>query len=322
MKLDLRVIRYIHALAEHGSFSRAAEALGVKQPTLSETITALEKEIGLSLFIRGPRKIEPTQLGHVFLGQSRRVIGDVADLEREILLAKGLQSGALNVVFSSYAAAHLARPLVRHFAATHQGIQLRVQIFSSPNEGRRALHEHACDFLVGDAGHFEEDSLLVMEEHLPPIVGHVVVRAKHPLAIRRPVSLSNVMAYPFIQVTRFPHRVLQALLAQQPPRPHQAIRSTPFPAMDLPSARDAVDAVIDTDAFMLATLTMVKHELEQGAVLLLLTEPWMRTDWGIFRLGARPLSPAATAAVAELRRINSAVQEEEASLAKRYLSPA
>jgi len=214
LKLDVRVIRYIHALAEKGSFSRAAEALGVKQPTLSETISALEKEIGLPLFVRGPRKIEPTQFGHVFLGQSRRVIGDVADLEREILLAKGLKSGALDVVFSSYAAAHLARPLVRHFASAHHRVQLRIQVFSSPNEGRRALHEHACDFLVGDAGHFENEPLLAMEERLPPMVGYVVVRAKHPLTMRRSVSLSNVMEYPFIQVTRFPHRVLEALLSQ------------------------------------------------------------------------------------------------------------
>ncbi len=318
MKLDLRVIRYIHALAEHGSFSRAAEALGVKQPTLSETINELEKEIGLALFVRGPRKIEPTQLGHVFLGQSKRVIGDIADLEREILLAKGLKSGALNVVFSSYSAAHLARPLVRDFTSAHRRVQLRIQVFSSPTEGRRALHEHASDFLVGDAGHFEDDPLLAMEERLPPMFGYVVVRAKHPLAMRRPVSLSNVMEYPFIQVTRFPHRVLEALLAQRPHRPHQGVTSIPFPAMDLPTVRDAVDAVIDTDAFMLASLTNVKHELEQGAVIPLLSEPWIGTDWGIFRLRARPLSPAATAAIFELRRIHSAAQEEEADLARRY----
>ncbi len=320
MKLDLRVIRYIHALAEHGSFSRAAEALGVKQPTLSETISELEREIGVSLFVRGPRKVEPTELGHVFLGQSRRVIGDVADLEREILLARGLKSGALNIVFSSLAAAHLTRPFVRQFASAHRRVQLRIQIFSSPNEARRALHEHASDFLVGDAGHFENDSSLAMEERLPPIVGYVVVRAKHPLALRRSVSLSDVMDYPFIQVTRFPHRVLNALLAQRSRRPSQAARSIPFPAIDLPSARDAVDAVLDTDAFILSSLTMVKHELEQGAVLPLLTEPWIRTDWGIFRLGARLLSPAATAAIDELRRINSAVLEEEARLVNRYLS--
>lgn len=319
MKLDLRVIRYIHALADHGSFSRAAEALGVRQPTLSETISDLEKEIGSLLFVRGPRRIEPTELGHVFLGQSRRVIGDVADLEREILLAKGLKSGALNIVFSSYSAAHLTRPLVKQFASSHPGIQLRIQIFSSPYEGRRALQEHACDFLVGDAGHFEGESSFAMEERLPPIVGCVIVRAGHPLATLRPVSLSDVMEYPFIQVTRFPHRVLNALLAQRTPRPNQGVRSVPFPAIDLPSVRDAVDAVTDTDAFMLASLTMVKRELEQGAVVPLLTAPWMRTDWGIFRLGARALSPAATAAIADLRRINSDVQEEEARLAQRFL---
>ena len=89
--------------------------------------------------------------------------------------------------------------------------------------------------------------------------------------------------------------------------------------MDLPSVRDAVDAVIDTDAFMLASLTNVKQELERGTVIPLLSEPWIRTDWGIFRLAARSLSPAATAAIAQLRRIHSAVQEEEARLAKRYL---
>ena len=320
VKLDLRVIRYLHALAEHGTFSRAAEALGVKQPTLSEAISELEKEIGLPLFIRGARKVEPTELGHVFLGQSRRVIGDVADLEREVLLLKGLKSGALNVVLSSYAAAHLARPFVRQFVSAHPRVQLRIQVFSSPNEGRRALVERACDFAIGDSGHFEGEPLLALEERLPPLVGYVVVRAKHPLAMRRPVSLSDVMDYPFIQVTRFPHRVLNALLAHRVRKPGQAARSVPFPAIDLPSVREAVDAVMDTDAFMLASLSMVKRELEQGAVVPLLTTPWMHSDWGIFRLGARSLDPLATAAIADLRRIFSAVQEEEGRLAKRFLS--
>lgn len=320
MRLDLRVIRYAHALAEHGSFSRAAEVLGIRQPTLSEAISELEKQIGEPLFVRGRGRVQPTDFGHLFLGQASRVVAEVSDLEREIVLAKGLESGVVTVLFGAYAAAHLVRPLIRKFASAHPRVQLRTQVFSTSEEASRAAHGRVCDLLVAEVGYFQDDPSLTIEWRLPSVSGCAIVRAGHPLTQRKAFSPADLLDYPFVQVTRFPHRILRELLAQRrPAQPRETGRTIPFPAIDVPSVRDAIDVVVDSDAFMLASLTNVKHELEQGLVVPVFGEPWIRTDWGIFRLSTRSPGPAVSEAIAELRRIGAAIAAEEAHLATRYL---
>jgi len=320
VKLDLRVIRYVHAVAEHGSFSRAAEALGIRQPSLSEAISELEKEVGSPLFLRGRRSVQPTDFGYLFLGQASRVVAEVSDLEREIVLAKGLESGVVTVVFGSFAAAYLLRPFVKTFAAAHPRIQLRTQVLSTAEEASRAIHNRSCDLLVADAGHFKQDAALAMEARLPSISGCVVVRAGHPLTLRQTCSLADILDYPFVQVTRFPPRVLKELLAQRRrPRSRSTEPAIPFPAIDVPSVHDAVNTVRDSDAFMLALLAIIRGELEQGLVVPILGQSWIRVEWGIFRLSTRSPGPAVTAAIAELRRIGSTIPEDEARLARRYL---
>ena len=97
MSIDLRLLRHAQALAEHGSFSRAAEALDIAQPSLSRGIKELETRVGLPLFIRSRSGHEPTDFGRVFLQHAAEVLSQVGDLEREVALAKGLGTGEVAV---------------------------------------------------------------------------------------------------------------------------------------------------------------------------------------------------------------------------------
>ena len=58
--MNLRDLRYVLAVAEHGHFGRAAEACGVSQPTLSVQLRKLEELLGLALFERGGKGVAPT----------------------------------------------------------------------------------------------------------------------------------------------------------------------------------------------------------------------------------------------------------------------
>jgi LysR family transcriptional regulator, nitrogen assimilation regulatory protein len=89
--MDTRHLRSFLKIAETRSISRAAESLGIAQPSLSQQLLRLEDEVGLSLFLRTPRGVMLTEAGRVFLEHARQIVGateqaieDVRDLTMEV----------------------------------------------------------------------------------------------------------------------------------------------------------------------------------------------------------------------------------------------
>src|SRR5512138_2748656 len=77
---DLWQLECFCAVARTGSFTRAAEDLGIAQPSLSEQIAKLEQGLGAPLFERLNRRIELTPLGEAILGKARALLEDAAEL--------------------------------------------------------------------------------------------------------------------------------------------------------------------------------------------------------------------------------------------------
>ncbi|WP_432256224.1 LysR substrate-binding domain-containing protein [Limimaricola sp. AA108-03] len=90
MNPSLKQLRYFVALAETGGFGRAAETVFVSQPALSQQIKELEAILGVELVERLPRGIRLTRAGREVLERSRRILGEVAELERAARLSRGL----------------------------------------------------------------------------------------------------------------------------------------------------------------------------------------------------------------------------------------
>jgi LysR family hydrogen peroxide-inducible transcriptional activator len=78
--MNVRDLAYIVAVERHGSITRAAEACGVTQPTLSTQVAKLERELGVVLFERAGRGLRLTNAGRPVLDHARRVLGAVDDL--------------------------------------------------------------------------------------------------------------------------------------------------------------------------------------------------------------------------------------------------
>jgi DNA-binding transcriptional LysR family regulator len=314
MQIDLRQLRQAQALASHGSFTRAAAALNIAQPTLSRSITELEGRLGLALFTRHRSGVEPTDFGLVFLQQAALVVAQAADLEREVAFAKGLQAGDVSVGFGPFAGEALAPASLQHFASSHPQVRLRIQI-APPDVLVRNLRGRTADLIVAEASVIETDHALEVIDRLAPLPGYLVARSGHPLASMAELSIADALEYPFVQITRLPPRMLKPLLARRRTGKSGVAPLLPFPAIECPTVPLAVRAVASTNAVTIVSLGMIRRELEQGRIVPVLQEPWMRSDWGIMRLRMRTLGPAATSFVSELQRAHADVMREHDVLA-------
>lgn len=314
--IDLRLIRYAAALAEHGSFTRAADALGIAQPTLSRGIADLEANIGLQLFTRNRHGVEATDFGYLFLQQAASVSVQVADLEREVALAQNLHKGELAVGLGPYAAQLLLPHALPRFVSAHPAVRIRVQVDSLEVLGR-ALRQRTLDFVVGESSILEGDeSIEVFDAFAPPIKAYLFVRAGHPLVATNP-SLRDVLDYPLVQISRLPPRALKPYLDALGASP-AAGHALPFPAIDCATVPFAIDAVLGSDAVMMVSLAMVKRELSRHRVVPILHQGWMRSNWSVMKLRHRSTSPAAAEFLAALRTAHTACVAEDAVLEKRW----
>jgi LysR family transcriptional regulator, hydrogen peroxide-inducible genes activator len=81
--VEVHQLRYFCAIAKHGTFTRAAEAEHVAQPSLSQQIHKLEDELGGKLFHRLPREAKLTSLGESFLPRALAILQDIRDTKAE-----------------------------------------------------------------------------------------------------------------------------------------------------------------------------------------------------------------------------------------------
>jgi len=122
----LRHLRYLLAVADHGGFTRAAEALHVSQPTLSQQIRQLEETLGVSLFDRTSRTVKPTDAGVAYIECARCVLVELEAGQRALHDVKDLSRGTLRLAMTPTFMAYLVGPLVRDYGARFPGIHLEI----------------------------------------------------------------------------------------------------------------------------------------------------------------------------------------------------
>ena len=130
MGMQLRHIRYLLAVAEHGNFTRAAEALHVSQPTLSQQIIQLEETLGVPLLDRSGRTVRVTDAGSVYIEHARRALRELAAARRAIHDVQDLQRGELRLATTPTFTAYLVGPLVTAFHTQYPEIVIRLKEMS------------------------------------------------------------------------------------------------------------------------------------------------------------------------------------------------
>ncbi|MDH6140226.1 LysR family cyn operon transcriptional activator [Kitasatospora sp. GP30] len=127
MALELRHLRYLLAVAEHGSFTRAAEELHVSQPTLSQQVRQLERTLGTQLLDRSGRTVRLTDAGEAYAHHARGALLDLAAAERAVHDVRDLSRGRLRLAVTPTFTAYLVGPLTAELHTRHPGIALTVR---------------------------------------------------------------------------------------------------------------------------------------------------------------------------------------------------
>jgi len=143
--MDLRRLEYFLAVVQHGQVTSAASALRVAQPSLSQAIKALERDLGVQLFTREGRTLRPTRAGRALVEPARRVLGDLDTARAAVADVVELAAGWLDIATHDL----LGRdPLVAAIATFHEkyaGIPVRVHSPRDEDELIRLLADGRCE---------------------------------------------------------------------------------------------------------------------------------------------------------------------------------
>jgi DNA-binding transcriptional LysR family regulator len=143
--VDLRLVEYFVAVIDHGGITKAANALYIAQPSLSQAIRNLEREVGAQLFDRGGRRLELTAAGRTFEASARRVLRDAQLARTKVAAVRELRAGRLQVAAIADLTVDPLPQLVSRLRSRHPGIEVRVSDPGSPGGVTVAVRQGAAE---------------------------------------------------------------------------------------------------------------------------------------------------------------------------------
>lgn len=316
MSLEFRQLRHLLAVADHGSFARAADTLQLSQPALSRSIQALEGLLGAVLFHRRSSGTVPTDAGRLFIDRARQVMQLADSLDREALAERVFQYGKVTFGSGPYPAQTIIAAALARFTDASPRVTARVLV-RDWDDLLHSLQRSEIDFFVAETSTMEKDPGLVIErlaEH--PL--YFVARAGHALAGRRGVTAAETLAYPVIALSRISPRILEPMRQAQRRALDAGSLPRAFPAAECGTQGVATQIVRSSDAIMAAALPSVARELERRELVVLGSEPWLHLQYGIVKLKGRPMSTEAEQLLACVLEAERATTLEEERLIARW----
>lgn len=196
MELEVRHLRALLAVADHGSVTKAAAALGVSQPSLSSQIRRIERVIGAPLFERSHAGVVPTEHGRTVLAKARMVVAEMADLHVQNVTAED-SSRPIELRMGSMPGPLLSTviPQISRLVGNARGLRVHSHTDASATTLLRMVQTRRLDAaFVADIVGFETPTPDgVRREVLVPIEPVFVgLSERHPLAGNEIINLSEL----------------------------------------------------------------------------------------------------------------------------------
>ncbi len=311
---QLRLLEFAIALDKHRSFSRAAEALRVTQPTFSRRIAELEANLGARLFERSNRRVVPTPPGKLFLTRARQLLADVGRIYDDLDDYKSLRSGRLTVGAGPYALEISVAACVSRLVARHPLLQIEV-VEGHWREFVPKLLSGDIELAVMEASIVATDNRFNVEI-LEPHPAYFYCRAGHPLANRANLTFQEILEYPLIG-TRVPARIFASEQLGSSAGSIDPATGDVIPRISISSVAVARAIVKRTDAIGITSQFQVEDEVRIGTLVILDARlSGLRSGYGIAWLRGRELSPAAQAFIAMLKVVESELVSRSTNLAE------
>ncbi len=218
MTINHAQLRAFHAVADAGSFTRAAQIIHVTQPTLSGQVAGLEDTYGVKLFERRGRGIELTDLGHGLFGVTRRLFSQEAEAEQILSSARGLMSGLLRVGAD---APYNVIPVLATFNRRHPGIRLSMTFGNSERVLQELFDRRSDIAVVPDIS--PDERLYAVPFRTDRLV--VFVERGHAWAARRSIRLEELNGQRLIlrEVGSTTRAVFERAMAEAGIKPDQVL---------------------------------------------------------------------------------------------------
>lgn len=184
MNVSIREFRAALAVLQHRNFSRAAHSLGVSQPALSVTIAELETRLGIPLFHRTTRSVQPTEIGKSFLANISRVLDDLDLVVRDAEDLSRSRRGRVIVTCLSSIAGRLMPRVIRACEERYPKLEIVIRD-DVASRVLTAVSDGEADFSVTGSLHIPSN---LVSENLASDRLHVAFDRNHKFARRKEVT--------------------------------------------------------------------------------------------------------------------------------------
>ncbi|KAB2350940.1 LysR family transcriptional regulator [Actinomadura rudentiformis] len=191
--LESRHIRTFQEVVREGSYSGAARALGYTQPAITQQMKALERAVGMPLFVRAGRGLQLTEAGTVLARHAEVIVGDLTAAQQQLRALARLESGLVRICAFPSANATLVPDAMARLLATHPGVRVELQEAEPPESVHRLVRGESDIALAftypGPQAEMPEELVEVplMEDLLT-----VLLPTGHPLVRHHAVRLEDL----------------------------------------------------------------------------------------------------------------------------------
>jgi DNA-binding transcriptional LysR family regulator len=222
MDLDSERLRAFLAVARARNFSRAARRLGKTQPSVSQAVARLERDLGHALFLRDGRTTRLAPAGRLLLEHAERIFDEMDRARARLSGLAELREGELVVGTSDTLACHVLPPVFAGFRARYPGVDLRLENRPSPAVVTQVA-ERTIDLGVVSLPVSGDER--VRQQILAPYRDVVICPPGHAVARRRQLHVAALAAHPLLLLDRTTgsRAALDAAFGQAGVHPHVAM---------------------------------------------------------------------------------------------------